>query len=130
MHELSIAIAVVEAVDELARRHDADAVDEVRLRVGELAGVEPDALDFAFEVAREGTLLSTARFTVERVAAVVRCAPCAVEFHPGTPPNLLCPQCDGGSVEVLAGRELELAGVGFPAPDHHDEEVTADVPGR
>ncbi|MFJ9770522.1 hydrogenase maturation nickel metallochaperone HypA [Kitasatospora sp. NPDC101157] len=112
MHEMSIAAAVVEQVDTAAREHGAAAVARVRLRVGELAGVVPDALDFCFELACAGTLVAGAALETESVAARARCAPCGVEWAVGMPPDLACPGCrTGGGVELLSGRELQILDV-------------------
>ncbi|MEU0222561.1 hydrogenase maturation nickel metallochaperone HypA, partial [Streptomyces sp. NPDC006265] len=69
MHELSIATAIIERADELARADGTAAVSKVTVRVGELAGVVPDALGFAFEVARDGTALAGAHLVVEQIPA-------------------------------------------------------------
>ncbi|MFI1535624.1 hydrogenase maturation nickel metallochaperone HypA [Streptomyces anandii] len=111
MHELSIAEAIVEHADGLARADGATAVSAVRVRVGELSGVVPDALDFAFEVAREGTSLAGARLVVEQVTAVAYCGPCGEEFAVGMPPFFWCPRCDRPSQELRCGRELEITGI-------------------
>ncbi|MCZ7416874.1 MULTISPECIES: hydrogenase maturation nickel metallochaperone HypA [unclassified Streptomyces] len=116
MHELSIATAVVESADEAARRHGATAVESVRLRVGELAGVVPDALRFSFELAAEGTALAGARLLIEDVPARARCARCPDAFAVGSPPRLECPDCGGPAAELLTGRELEIAAVTLPEP--------------
>ena len=111
MHELSIATAIIERADELARADGTHTVSAVTVRVGELAGVVPDALDFAFEVARDGTSLAAARLVVEQVPAQAYCGPCAEEFAVGMPPFFWCPRCDEPSTELRSGRELEIVGV-------------------
>lgn len=111
VHELSIATAIIERADELARADGTDAVSKVTVRVGELAGVVPDALDFAFEVARDGTALAGARLVVEQVPAQAWCVPCAEEFPVGMPPFFWCPRCDQPSSDLRSGRELEIAGI-------------------
>ncbi|MGW2424023.1 hydrogenase maturation nickel metallochaperone HypA [Streptomyces sp. NPDC001709] len=118
MHELSIATAIVEQAEEIARADGAGGVSSVTVRVGELAGVVPDALDFAFEVAREGTALAGARLVVAHVAAQAYCTPCAEEFAVGMPPFFWCPRCDRPSQELRSGRELEITDVA-PAPAPH-----------
>lgn len=131
MHELSIAVAVVEAVEDLAREHGADRAEEVRLRVGAVAGVEAEALRFSFEVAQQGTVLADARLLIERIPARAHCDPCRTPFEVGSPLSLYCPKCDEPASEVISGRELELAGVRFaPATRPDQEEATADVPCR
>ncbi|MEV6796224.1 hydrogenase maturation nickel metallochaperone HypA [Streptomyces sp. NPDC051320] len=113
MHELSIATAIVERAEEVARQHGVPAVSAVRVRVGEMAGVVADALLFSFEVAREGTVAGTARLLVEDVAALARCEPCGADFAVGTPPFLWCPACDRPASGLLSGRELEITAIEF-----------------
>jgi hydrogenase nickel incorporation protein HypA/HybF len=115
VHELSIATAIIERADELARADGTDTVSKVTVRVGELAGVVPDALDFAFEVARDGTSLAGARLVVEQIPAQAWCGACAEEFAVGMPPFFWCPRCDQPSSDLRSGRELEIAGI-EPAP--------------
>ena len=112
MHEMSVALAVVDQVEEAAARaKGVTAVRSVRLQVGELAGVVPDALAFSFELACAGTLLEGAELLTEAVPGRARCTPCAQEWAVGMPPSLICPACGGVSVELLSGRELRIAGV-------------------
>lgn len=112
MHEMSIAMAVVGQVEEAAEAAGATAVTAVRLQVGELAGVVPDALAFCFELACAGTVLEGARLTAETVAARARCGSCDREWPVGMPPELCCPCCGGATdVELLSGRELQIASV-------------------
>ncbi|MEU1185055.1 hydrogenase maturation nickel metallochaperone HypA [Streptomyces sp. NPDC005820] len=121
MHEMSVALAVVDQVTEAAERAgDVTAVRSVRLQVGELAGVVPDALSFCFELACAGTLLEGAELVTEPVPGRARCASCAHEWAVGMPPRLTCPGCGGTRTDLCAGRELQIASVqwedGVPAP--------------
>ena len=112
MHEMSIALAVIGQVEEAAERAGGvTAVRSVRLQVGELAGVVPDALSFCFELACAGTVLEGAELVTEPVPGRARCAPCAHEWPVGMPPLLSCPQCGAGSADLLAGRELQIGSV-------------------
>ncbi|MCX4744462.1 hydrogenase maturation nickel metallochaperone HypA [Kitasatospora sp. NBC_01287] len=125
MHEMSIAVAVVEQVEQAAREHGAVAVEAVRLQVGELAGVVPDALDFCFSLACADTVLAGAELTVEAVPARARCAACATEWAVGMPPDLCCPRCPGVAGELLTGRELQILDVRWaeePALARADQE--------
>ncbi|WP_340384299.1 hydrogenase maturation nickel metallochaperone HypA [Streptomyces sp. SS7] len=121
MHEMSVALAVVEQVTEAAERAgDVTAVRSVRLRIGELAGVAPDALSFCFELACAGTLLEGAELVTEPVAGRARCTSCAHEWAVGMPPRLTCPGCGGTRTDLCTGRDLQIAAVewedGTPAP--------------
>ncbi|MEV1054444.1 hydrogenase maturation nickel metallochaperone HypA [Streptomyces sp. NPDC049887] len=111
MHEMSIALAVVDQVEEAARSHGASAVRTVRLRIGELAGVVPDALAFSFQLACAGTLVEGAELVTETVPGLARCAPCGDEWAVGMPPRLTCPVCDRAAADLVSGRELRIAAV-------------------
>ena len=106
MHELSITQSVVEAVTE---RTGSAAVVSVRLRVGRLAGVVPDAMRFCFELVTAGTPLEGAVLEFDRPEGRGRCRTCGAEFAL-LDPVLLC-DCGSADVEVLAGRELAVASV-------------------
>ncbi|MGW7383957.1 hydrogenase maturation nickel metallochaperone HypA/HybF [Streptomyces sp. NPDC054794] len=112
MHEMSIALAVIGQVEEAARRAgDVTAVHAVCLEVGELAGVVPDSLSFCFELACAGTVLEGAELVADTVPGRARCAPCAHEWAVGMPPSLSCPNCGGGTSDLLSGRELRITSV-------------------
>ncbi|MFI5671424.1 hydrogenase maturation nickel metallochaperone HypA [Streptomyces sp. NPDC051704] len=112
MHEMSIAMAVVGQVEEAAEAGGATAVTSVRLQVGELAGVVPDALAFCFELACAGTLLEGAELVTEPVAARAHCRSCTGDWAVGMPPRLVCPGCgQAADVELLTGRELQILSV-------------------
>lgn len=111
MHEMSIALEVVGQVESADPPDGAGPVTRVRLRVGELAGVVPDALRFCFSLACEGTVLEGADLVVDPVPGRARCTPCTAEWPTGMPPQLCCPACGGATSELLSGRELEIVSV-------------------
>lgn len=106
MHELAITQNVVETV---LQRTGTQPVTLVRLQVGRLTGVVPDAMQFCFELATEGTPLQGATLQIEQPAGRARCRTCGDDFDL---PDLflLCP-CGSADVEVLTGRELYLTSV-------------------
>jgi hydrogenase nickel incorporation protein HypA/HybF len=66
MHELSIALSLIEAVSEEVPRLGPDVtVRSVRIRVGTLSGVAPDALAFAFDAAAADSAIAGARLLIE-----------------------------------------------------------------
>jgi hydrogenase nickel incorporation protein HypA/HybF len=109
VHELSIAVAVVEQVEDAASGRGRP-VASLTLRIGELAGVVPEALDFSFGLAAEGTALAGARLLIETVEARAHCDGCGGETPTGMPPVLWCATC-GTTLTLLSGRELEIAQV-------------------
>ena len=107
MHELSIMQSAMNLALAEARRAGANRVHEIRLRIGALSGVIPDALQFAFEALADGTLAEGAQLVIEDVPARFWCAACSREFES---PNMLaqCPDCRSLSGELRAGREMEV----------------------
>jgi hydrogenase nickel incorporation protein HypA/HybF len=102
MHELSIADAVVQ----VALRHAAGRrVHKVELKVGYLRQVVPSALEFAFQLVADGTLLEGAELVIDEVPARGRCRACQTEMTMSGFP-LQCVRCGGIDVELVAGEEL------------------------
>jgi hydrogenase nickel incorporation protein HypA/HybF len=101
MHELSVAESIVAAVTEKVSN---TSIRRVRVEVGQLSGVVPDALLFCFELATTGTYLEGAVLEIVPTPGRGRCRDCCTEFDTGE----LIVMCDCGSVnvEVLGGREL------------------------
>src|SRR5512137_636797 len=108
MHELSIMQSALNVALEQARQAGGSRVHAIRLRIGALSGVVPDALEFAFEALAPGTLAEGAQLAIERVPARFWCAACTREFQSD---DMLaeCPDCHSLSGELRAGREMELA---------------------
>lgn len=90
-----------------ARQHGCTVIHVIRLRVGALSGVVPEALEFAFAALRAGTMAADATLSIERVEARALCRACRREF---TLEDAIfpCPDCGGWESELLTGRELEL----------------------
>ena len=108
MHELSIAIDLVElACDELARLGSV-RVDALHLRMGPLCGVVKDALLFAFDVAAADTRLEGATLKIEEVPLTVWCSQCGTEVVLDRTQRRRCPVCDGTTPTIVRGGELEL----------------------
>ena len=108
MHELSLAQAIIEVVEQETRQAGATRVVRVVLSLGELAGVMEDQLGFCFPLAAHGTLVEGAELEFERVEGRARCPDCGQEFHL---PTFLtpCPNCGGFSGDICAGQELRVA---------------------
>lgn len=115
MHELGLMQEAVRLALETAQARGASRVLGLRLRVGAMSGVVPEALQFAFEVVCRGTPAEGARLEIEVVPAACWCAGCQAEFEC---PEFLneCPRCHRLSSQLTRGRELDLAAVELPEP--------------
>jgi hydrogenase nickel incorporation protein HypA/HybF len=103
VHEYSLVLSLIERVKQEAEDHRARAVHRVRIQVGELAGVEPELLTYAFGIAREGSVCEKAELDVVFVAAEWVCAACARPIARGK--ALQCEVC-GQPGTLRAGGEI------------------------
>jgi hydrogenase nickel incorporation protein HypA/HybF len=108
MHELSIALSIVDAAAEGMRRSGGGRVVAVHLRLGPLAGVVRAALESAYELAREGSPAADSVLVVEDVPLTAYCSMCAAERPIASVQRLACPDCGAPTPEVIHGRELEV----------------------
>jgi hydrogenase nickel incorporation protein HypA/HybF len=108
VHELSLLDRVRELALAQAQRHGASRITSITLRIGSLAGVDPEALQFAHEVVMADTIAAGSRLQLELVAAQCFCSPCGAPFA-ALDGVCVCPRCGTISGELLQGRELELA---------------------
>lgn len=108
MHELGIATSVLEAVETEVARHPGAVVRKVGVNVGELAGVDPEALAFSFEVLTTGTEWQHLVLEIQTRPRMNRCAPCGLTFRV-IDYQVACPECGASKTESAGGDELELA---------------------
>src|SRR6516162_2296763 len=108
MHEVSLLQDAIEIAEEQAQAKGARRIDKITLRVGRLAGVDPEALAFAFEVVARGTLAEGAKLIVEDVPVVCHCTVCEMEFQPEGW-AFECPHCGQVANRARKGGNLELA---------------------
>ena len=109
MHELSIALSLVEMASERAASLGDVEVEAVHLRLGPLAGVVKEALHFSFDLAAAGTPIAGARLEIEDVPLTVWCPNCGQQRELPSVQRLRCPVCDTPTPRILGGRDLELA---------------------
>jgi hydrogenase nickel incorporation protein HypA/HybF len=107
MHELSIALSIIDLAAEHAEHHPG-RLTAVHLKLGPLSGVVKEALLLAYGLAREGTCLETAELVVEEVPLVAHCPICVADRALPSPQLLCCPVCDSPTPEIISGRELEV----------------------
>ena len=107
MHEVGIMESVLEIAESQARASGALRILEIKIRVGRMTGIVPEALEHAFAVLREGTIAAAARLDVEFVPGAFWCVTCAAEFDSD---DLIggCPTCHEPSFDMRRGRELDV----------------------
>ena len=108
MHELAIASAVLEAVRQEAEKRSGARVTKVGLRLGELAGLDPDALSFSFEVLVKDSEFDRLVLEIQNCPVQYRCRRCDETFLVQDYVTT-CPRCGLPDTECVSGAELELA---------------------
>ncbi len=107
MHELSIAMSMVEMAAEEATRRGVQ-VSAIHLKLGGFAGVVKEALLFSYEVACQGTALEGSRLVIEEVPVAVYCPTCESETTLASIQRLCCSACGALTSQIVRGRELEV----------------------
>jgi hydrogenase nickel incorporation protein HypA/HybF len=112
MHEFSLIMSMLDLAEDAARAEGARRITRIHLEIGALAGVVPEALEFAFSGARQGTLAAEASLDVTYLPAIAYCSACEATFELDNRWGIaMCPICDTLSADLRQGRELRLADV-------------------
>jgi hydrogenase nickel incorporation protein HypA/HybF len=110
MHELSIAMSVVDAIIETAGKEKATRINAFTLEVGTLSGVDFESLEFALQSAVLETSLENVPFRIDRVEALAKCTACMEEFILEELYSA-CPVCGAYNPSILAGKELKIKSI-------------------
>lgn len=110
MHEMSIAMKLVDHLLEVARQHDAQRVEQVEVEIGILQQVLPEALEMAFSAATMGTIAQDAVLKLSEVPALVECRSCKQRFEPEIN-DYLCPRCRRADARIVAGNDIVLKSI-------------------
>src|SRR5271166_5299581 len=92
---------------EVAGLHEGRVVT-VRVKLGSLSGVQKDALGWAFDLAKEETVLADAQLVIDATSISAYCPACSAEHTLQSDYELCCPVCGGPTPDIKTGRELEV----------------------
>jgi hydrogenase nickel incorporation protein HypA/HybF len=107
LHELSIALSLVEGAEEEVSRQGGGHVHSVYLKLGPLSGVVKEALLFSYDLACEGTSLEGSTLIIEDMPVRLDCERCGREGDAVSFQCLLCAEC-GFPGRIVSGTELEM----------------------
>ena len=108
MHEVGLMQSALALAVEQTESQGLSKIHKISLNVGELSGVVPEALEFAFEFVSAGTPAEGAQLTLNTVHTLCYCRHCRREFHPMSW-IYKCPHCNRLSSDIREGKDLELA---------------------
>jgi len=114
LHELSIAMSIVELGEEEAQRQGVQ-IKAIHLKVGALSGVVPEVLRSSYEMACKDTPLQGSRLLVEEVPIVVFCGHCQARRTLSSTQWFCCPECGTPASEVVQGKELQVVALEIAA---------------
>lgn len=104
MHEMSLTQSILDIIEEHATTHGFRTVHSIRLSFGRLSGIEPQALQFAFEVLSEGTRAAGARLLFDILPISLYCMQCE-QTHAVPAYTARCPRCQGEEIMLAGGTE-------------------------
>lgn len=105
MHELSVALGIVNIAKKETEKAKAKKVELIELEIGTLAGIEFDALDFVWPSAVEGTVLEHAKKKINIIQAEAKCLDCDTIFKIENIYDA-CPNCNSFLKGIVKGKEL------------------------
>jgi hydrogenase nickel incorporation protein HypA/HybF len=108
VHELGIAQSIFVSVLEEAQAHGGGRVTRIGLRIGEMSGVNAEALRFSFQVTVQNTELAEAVLDIEDVPLSFRCRRCEHEFAVVNY-EAACPACGSTDTQAVRGDELQIS---------------------
>ena len=112
MHELGLCASIVDAIEQRAGDRP---VARVRIRVGRLHHVHPEAFDQSFAIAAMGSVAEDATAELVLLPVSVRCSSCGASSAGDELPSA-CPECSGVDLEIVGGDELILESLEYRAP--------------
>ncbi|NWF53591.1 MAG: hydrogenase maturation nickel metallochaperone HypA [Syntrophaceae bacterium] len=108
MHEVSIALNLLDIIEKKCREEGYQKVESVKVRVGKASSVQPEAFSFAFEIVKKDTRAQNARFIIDPIPLGGTCLACGNRFETEEAYILECPSCGSLRLQVTQGYELEI----------------------
>lgn len=107
MHEMSLAEGVLQLIEDAAREQEFERVTAVWLEIGELSGVEVEAMKFCFDAVTKGSIAAGARLEVIALPGSGWCMECAMTV-PMAEVFGECPRCGSHRMQVSGGTEMRV----------------------
>ncbi|HBH25258.1 MAG TPA: hydrogenase maturation nickel metallochaperone HypA [Cytophagales bacterium] len=107
MHELSIALSIVDIAEKEVAKIKGESVSDIELEIGKLAGIEKEALEFAWPEAIKNSVLSEANRVIRWVEAEAICNECQ-KTYPINDLYDICPHCGSYFKGINKGKELKI----------------------
>ncbi len=116
MHESQLAKKLVVTLEAVTKEKGAIGVKSVKIRLGGVHGVDPDAFRELFSLFAQGTAGESAHLEIEEVPPKAKCQKCGLAFIPHNH-HPLCPQCGSLEIEVEAEPDLQILELALVVPE-------------
>ena len=110
MHEMSIALNILQIATESAAQENAERINTVEIAVGRLSGVLADSLGFCFDIIKNNTPAMHAKLNIIDILGRGQCLSCKSEFDTDSLFSP-CPNCGDISINILQGKELNIKSI-------------------
>ncbi len=110
MHELAVTQSILEIALRHAQEAEARKVTLLHLVIGQLSSIIDDSVQFYWDIVSQGTIAEGAKLEFERIPAELQCLDCNTRYQL-TQEDLVCPQCQGVRIKVVAGDEFTLQAI-------------------
>jgi hydrogenase nickel incorporation protein HypA/HybF len=110
MHEFSIVNNIIDIAVGSAEQNGLKTVGCVEIEVGKASGIEPAAMEFAWESARKNTILENARLEIHFIPLCMLCLTCGKKYEPDEIYSP-CPTCGDVNARILTGKELKVLAI-------------------
>ncbi len=107
MHEMSIVEGLIAIVKEEMDKSGAARLRSVRVKIGEMAGILPDALKTAFQIITAENGMDSAVLNIDISPLTGYCRKCNKEFKV-IDYRFSCPECGESEIEIVSGREMSI----------------------
>jgi hydrogenase nickel incorporation protein HypA/HybF len=107
MHEMSLAEGVLQLIEDAARAQEFSKVTTVWLEIGQLSGVEVEAMKFCFDAVTRDSIADGAALEIVATPGTGWCMQCS-QTVPMQEVFGECPQCGSHQMQVTGGTEMRV----------------------
>jgi hydrogenase nickel incorporation protein HypA/HybF len=112
VHEVSVALGMVDELRKIAAKNSAKKILNVKLKIGRMSGIVTDSLKFAFDAVKlEHPFIASAEIVIEEVPLVYKCNECSRSFDGDNLYFPSCPDCDSYNLTLVSGEEQHIENV-------------------
>ena len=118
MHEVSVALGMVDELTRIARENNAEKILTVNLKIGRLSGIVTDSLEFAFDAIKaDNPLIACSRIVIKEIPLVYQCNECSKDFEADDIYFPDCPECGSNDLKIISGEEQHIENVELEIDD-------------